>query len=74
MAPNIKEMNDVTEENLNTTSKKNEESESTEVKLVWRNIILFVYLHIAALYGFYLMLTSAKIKTALWGEYFNNKY
>lgn len=34
-----------------------------ELKLVWRNIILFVYLHIAAVYGMYLMLTSAKLAT-----------
>lgn len=34
-------------------------------KLVWRNIILFVYLHLAAVYGAYLMLASAKILTAV---------
>jgi len=32
-------------------------------KYVWRNIILFVYLHIASLYGLYLALTSAKWST-----------
>lgn len=34
-----------------------------KVKLVWRNIILFAYLHVAAVYGFWLMLTSAQWKT-----------
>lgn len=35
------------------------------IKLVWRNIILFAYLHLAAVYGFYLMLASAQWKTGL---------
>lgn len=35
-------------------------------KLVWRNIILFIYLHGAALYGAYLFLTSAKLMTDVW--------
>jgi stearoyl-CoA desaturase (delta-9 desaturase) len=38
------------------------------LKLVWRNIILFIYLHIAALYGLWLMLTSAKWTTGIFGE------
>lgn len=38
-----------------------------ELKLVWRNIILFIYLHMAGLYGAYLMFTSAKLATSLWG-------
>jgi len=33
--------------------------------LVWTNIILFVYLHIASLYGLYLALTSAKLYTVM---------
>ncbi len=39
-----------------------------KLKLVWRNIILFVYLHVAALYGAYLALTSAKLLTDIWGR------
>lgn len=35
------------------------------IKLVWRNIILFAYLHVAAVYGFWLMLVSAQWKTGL---------
>lgn len=37
-------------------------------KLVWRNIILFAYLHLAALYGLWLMLTSAKWSTGIFGK------
>lgn len=33
--------------------------------IVWRNAILFIYLHIAAVYGAYLMFTSAKIYTSI---------
>lgn len=39
-----------------------------KIKLVWRNIILFAYLHIAALYGLWLMLTSAQWITGIFGE------
>lgn len=40
------------------------------IKLVWRNIILFLYLHAAAVYGLWLMLTSAQWKTGIFGEFF----
>jgi len=35
--------------------------------IVWRNVILFGYLHLAALYGVVLMFTSAKIATTIFG-------
>lgn len=34
-----------------------------KMRLVWRNIILFAYLHLAAVYGLWLMLTSASWST-----------
>lgn len=40
-----------------------------KLHLVWRNIILFGYVHLAAVYGAYLILTSAKIYTSIFGEY-----
>jgi stearoyl-CoA desaturase (delta-9 desaturase) len=40
------------------------------MKLVWRNIILFAYLHVAAVYGLWLMLTSAKFVTGVFGKRF----
>ena len=39
-----------------------------KLKVVWRNIILFSYVHIAALYGGYLFLTSAKWYTNIFGK------
>lgn len=37
--------------------------------IVWRNVILFAYLHLAALYGVLLIFTSAKIVTTLFGMF-----
>lgn len=37
-------------------------------KFVWRNIIAFTYLHIAAIYGGYLFLFSAKWQTNIFGK------
>lgn len=37
-----------------------------KLQLVWRNIIIFVYLHAVAVYGFYLMFTSARIYTSIY--------
>ncbi|KAL1123029.1 hypothetical protein AAG570_002117 [Ranatra chinensis] len=34
--------------------------------VVWRNVIMFGYLHLAAVYGMYLALTSAKLLTSAW--------
>ncbi|XP_066256674.1 acyl-CoA Delta-9 desaturase-like [Euwallacea similis] len=36
-----------------------------KLELVWRNIIIFAYLHVVAFYGYYLMFTSAKILTTI---------
>lgn len=41
-----------------------------KLKLVWRNIILFGYVHLAAVYGAWLMLSSARIYTSIFGNYF----
>lgn len=38
-------------------------------QIVWRNVALFAYLHLAALYGAYLMFASAKVATSIWGNY-----
>lgn len=43
-------------------------AEKRRLKLVWRNIIAFGYLHLAALYGAYLMIASAKWQTIIFGK------
>ena len=40
----------------------------TETPIVWRNVAIFVYLHAAAFYGFYLCFVSAKWATVVWGQ------
>ncbi len=60
-----------------------EDSEESEMKgglaryipkferdLVWRNILAFLYLHTAALYGIYLSVFHAKIATTLFSKLF----
>lgn len=42
------------------------------IKLVWRNIILFAYLHLAAVYGLWLMLSSAQLVTGIFGKLTND--
>jgi len=38
------------------------------IQLVWRNIILYSYLHVAAIYGLYLFLSGqVMLQTVLWG-------
>lgn len=37
-------------------------------EIVWRNVVFFVYLHCAALYGFYLIFTEIRFYTFLFGK------
>lgn len=39
------------------------------MKIVWRNVILFAYLHLASVYGAYLMFTSSMWQTNAFGEF-----
>lgn len=39
-------------------------------RIVWRNVVIFSYLHLGALYGVYLAFTSAKLATIVFGEWF----
>ena len=36
------------------------------MQIVWRNVLIFIYLHAAALYGFYLCFIAAKWATLGW--------
>lgn len=42
-----------------------------KIQLVWRNIILFAYVHLAAVYGAFLLFTSARLYTILFGNTFS---
>lgn len=43
-------------------------TENVSLKIVWRNVALFAYLHLLSLYAMYCMFTSAKWQTNLLGE------
>lgn len=51
-------------------SKPQEDSSAKEppMQIVWRNVLIFIYLHAAALYGGYLCFTAAKSSTLAWCE------
>lgn len=51
---------------------KLKKAEKRKLKWVWRNIIAFAYLHAAALYGIWLVFTSAKLQTSAFGEFPEN--
>ncbi|EEB11648.1 fatty acid desaturase, putative [Pediculus humanus corporis] len=74
MAPNLVSVvptGTIFENELPTGKKEKVEEEivngkSSHKAIVWRNAILFAYLHVAAVYGLYLAITSAKLYTNLW--------
>ncbi|XP_046739794.1 acyl-CoA Delta-9 desaturase-like [Diprion similis] len=61
-----------TPESVPSTSKSTVQTAQTkdqpkyEWRIVWRNVIAFLYLHIGALYGFYLFFAGAKFLTLIW--------
>lgn len=57
-----------------TTLDTKTEKKQLNQKIVWRNVILFAYLHLAALYGILLIFTSAKIATIIFGLFINLNY
>ncbi|XP_025830438.1 acyl-CoA Delta(11) desaturase-like [Agrilus planipennis] len=69
MSPNIDSATGVlheTDEEILVENPIWKEPDGRKAKLVWRNVIIFAYLHLAGLYGAYLMLTSAKWATCIW--------
>lgn len=53
-----------------TSSSSSSESGDAPLQIVWRNVLIFIYLHAAALYGFYLCFTAAKWATLSWCKLF----
>ncbi|KAK4009422.1 acyl-CoA Delta-9 desaturase [Daphnia magna] len=59
----------VTPETRNGSHSKSPEdsvAKDPPMQIVWRNVLVFIYLHAAALYGFYLCFTAAKPSTLAW--------
>ncbi|XP_076673223.1 acyl-CoA Delta-9 desaturase-like [Andrena cerasifolii] len=66
MAPNVTSTpRDVLfeEETLEENAVNETPKEKYQRRIVWRNVIVFTYLHLGALYGVYLIFTSAKLMT-----------
>lgn len=40
-------------------------------RIVWKNVAIFAFLHLGALYGVYLSFTSAKLATVIFGKEIN---
>lgn len=53
---------------------KLKKAEKRKLRWVWRNIIAFAYLHMAAVWGLWLALTSAKYQTCAFGEVLSNLF
>ncbi|XP_046406050.1 acyl-CoA Delta-9 desaturase-like [Ischnura elegans] len=49
-----------------TNSSSSSIGSNRQVHIVWRNVLVFTYLHLGALYGIYLTFTAAKLYTFLW--------
>lgn len=45
-----------------------DKKDAPKLKIVWRNVIIMSYLHVAAVYGVYLCWTSAKWQTTATGK------
>ncbi|XP_014289670.1 acyl-CoA Delta-9 desaturase [Halyomorpha halys] len=52
-----------------TSRPKTEKEDPYAWKIVWRNVLAFVYLHVGALYGLYLAFTVASGYTVLWSVF-----
>ena len=50
-------------------SKVKSDEQKYKWHIVWRNVIAFVYIHAAAVYGLYLVFTSAKFVSFITGEF-----
>jgi len=53
-------------EDQNEIETKSKSEKSYEKVIVWRNVILFAVLHLASIYGFYLLIFNAKLATIAW--------
>lgn len=52
-----------------TTFNGQRDKKGSQQEIIWTNVFLFGYMHVAALYGIILVFTSAKIATTLYGMF-----
>lgn len=69
MAPNIKDVSYdkeiITEQSATREDISSEKHKSYSLTIVWRNVVLFAYLHLSAVYGLYLAIVTAQWRTLL---------
>jgi len=76
MAPNVittltgvfSEAETSSESQLIVTDEESKEKSKYVRRIVWRNVLIFLYLHFAAIYGIYLVFISAKLMTTIFGK------
>lgn len=49
-----------------------EDKQSIPTQIVWKNVVIYIYFHIAALYGIYLCFASAKWATIAWAFFLHS--
>lgn len=59
-------------ESKRTTAQKDEESTIVKVeyepRIKWLDLVVQIFIHAGGVYGFYLVLTQAKLLTTVWGK------
>lgn len=48
--------------------------EPVKIDLIWAIVLFFIIGHISAIYGLYLVFTSAKLYTLIFGKFVNTYY
>lgn len=56
-------------QNINAKQSSKSQHPKYRWEIVWRNVLAFLYLHTAGLYGMYLFLFVCTWKTFLWSKY-----
>ncbi|KRT83939.1 hypothetical protein AMK59_974, partial [Oryctes borbonicus] len=62
----LEQNHNVGERKVNGITDRSQPAERYELKIVWINATLLTLLHLAGIYGFYLMFTAAKWQTNVW--------
>jgi len=76
MAPNVittptgvlYENETLSESQLIAADEESKEKSKYIIHIIWRNVLIFLYLHLGAIYGIYLAFTSAKLITTIFGK------
>lgn len=65
------EVRSIIEDKVVDETHDQETKQDYRLRIVWRNVVIMGYLHLAALYGIYLCFTAAMFKTVVAGKSIN---